>query len=204
MLNIALFGTSADPPTAGHRVILGWLSEHFDQVAVWASDNPFKGHQTPLGHRMTMLGLLIDDLKPTRQNVHLEPQLSQPRTFHTLEIAKAQWPEARFTLVIGSDLVAQLSSWYRSGELLQQVDLLIVPRPGYPLSETALETLRHQGAHVAIADLNSPDTSSTAYRENGEINGLTPHIEDYIHREHLYPWRDAPKEKQPIPQTTRL
>ncbi|MFN6300225.1 MAG: nicotinic acid mononucleotide adenylyltransferase, partial [Microcystis sp.] len=27
MLKIALFGTSADPPTAGHQAILKWLSE---------------------------------------------------------------------------------------------------------------------------------------------------------------------------------
>ena len=58
-MKIALFGTSADPPTAAHQTILQWLSDHYDQVAVWASDNPFKENQTPLSHRMTMLALLI-------------------------------------------------------------------------------------------------------------------------------------------------
>lgn len=42
MTRVALFGTSADPPTVGHQAILRWLSEHYDQVAVWAADNPFK------------------------------------------------------------------------------------------------------------------------------------------------------------------
>lgn len=47
-MNIALFGTSADPPTRGHGKILTWLAQHYDQVAVWAADNPFKQHQASL------------------------------------------------------------------------------------------------------------------------------------------------------------
>lgn len=201
MLNIALFGTSADPPTLGHQVILNWLADHFDWVAVWAADNPFKQQQTPLAHRMAMLGLMIQDLHTPRQNVRLYPELGKPRTFHTLQIAKRYWRNARFTLVIGSDLIAQLPNWYRVDDLLPDVDLLIVPRPGYPLREADLEALRQRGARVAIADLMGPATSSTAYREHGESIGLTPQIEDYIHREHLYPCQEAPPEKQPIPET---
>jgi nicotinate-nucleotide adenylyltransferase len=201
MLNIALFGTSADPPTLGHQVILNWLADRFDWVAVWAADNPFKGQQTPLHHRMAMLGLMIQNLHTLRHNVRLYPELGQSRTFHTLQIAKRHWRNARFTLVIGSDLIAQLPNWYRADDLLQEVDLLIVPRPGYPVRETDLEALRRQGARVEIADLMGPATSSTAYREQGEITGLTPAIADYIHREHLYPCQEAPPEKQPIPET---
>ncbi|MCS6815631.1 MAG: adenylyltransferase/cytidyltransferase family protein, partial [Cyanobacteria bacterium] len=55
MMDIALFGTSADPPTVGHQAILLWLLEHFDYVAVWAADNPFKSHQASLHHRLAML-----------------------------------------------------------------------------------------------------------------------------------------------------
>ncbi len=198
MLHLALFGTSADPPTAGHQAILAWLSQRFDWVAVWAADNPFKGHQTPLPHRMAMLRLLLEDLDLPQQNVQLHPELSQPRTIHTVELAQQQWPQAQLTLVIGSDLGGQITSWYRSADLLRAVNLLIVPRPGYPLSEAGLEALRQQGAQVAIADLMGLETSSTAYRERGEHHGLTPPIEAYIHREHLYPCQDVPREKQAI------
>ena len=61
-MRIALFGTSADPPTAGHQEILQWLSERYDWVAVWAADNPFKSHQTALLHRAAMLQLLITNI----------------------------------------------------------------------------------------------------------------------------------------------
>ncbi len=204
MLNIALFGTSADPPTTGHQAILAWLAMRFDWVAVWAADNPFKGHQTPLLHRMAMLKLLIDDLPLPRHNVQLHPELSQPRTIHTLELAKQRWEQARFTLVIGSDLVEQLPSWYRAEELLREVSLLIVPRPGYPLSEVALGELRHRGAKLAIADLTGPAISSTAYRERKEAHGLTPPIEAYIHREQLYPCPTVPTARPAVPSHSRL
>lgn len=196
MQTIALFGTSADPPTIGHRAILAWLSYRFDGVAVWASDNPFKAHQTPLAHRMAMLRLLIYDLQRSRPNVQCCPDLSQPRTIHTLEIAKRRWSAATFTFVVGSDLVSQLLTWYQIEDVLREVNLLIVPRPGYPLSEAILAELRQRGASMAIADLIGLDISSTAYRDYKDTNGLPAAIKDYIYREHLYECEDASPKKQ--------
>lgn len=198
MLKIALFGTSADPPTAGHQAILNWLSYQFDHVAVWAADNPFKSHQTPLEHRAAMLRLLINDIDPPRQNINLYPELSSPRTITTVECARQWWRYADLTLVIGSDLITQLPTWYRVQELLQQVQLLVIPRPGHSIESVGLEKLRQIGARVAIANLTGPDVSSTAYREEGDAEILTPPIEAYIHREQLYACQDGSKKSLPI------
>lgn len=210
MIKIALFGTSADPPTAGHQAILHWLSQHFDWVAVWAANNPFKSHQTPLEHRSRMLELLIGEITPPQQNIQLYPELSSPRTLETVEKARAMWGLApEFTLVVGSDLVSRqangssqtqysglaIQSWYRVEDLLQRVQLLVVPRPGYPVEEIGLEQLRQLGATVTIADLSAPAVSSTAYREKGDTEALTTTVEEYIHREHLYAWQDAVQSK---------
>lgn len=184
-LTIALFGTSADPPTPGHQVILDWLSYHFDQVAVWAADNPFKHHRTGLNHREAMLRLLIDEMDLPRHNVALYPELSHPKTLTTVERARQRWPQSDFTLVIGSDLVAKISQWYRIDELLAQVRLLVIPRPGYDLAELDLCRLKQQSQGVTIADLMVPAVSSTTYREKGPV-GLPPPIAAYIHQEGLY------------------
>lgn len=191
MLKIALFGTSADPPTVGHQKILSWLSQHFDWVAVWASDNPFKSGQTPLEHRERMLRLLIDDISPHRHNIAVCPELSHRRTVTSVERARLRWPQAEFTLVIGSDLVHQLPQWYRAEELLRQVKLQVVPRRGYPIEEAGIEKLRQMGTEVRVAQLSPPAVSSTAYRENRDTEALTPPVEAYIHREHLYACQDA-------------
>ncbi|MEJ1930259.1 nicotinate-nucleotide adenylyltransferase [Nostoc sp. NIES-2111] len=192
MKKIALFGTSADPPTAGHQTILWWLSERYDWVAVWAADNPFKAHQTLLAHRAAMLRLLIADIDTPRHNIALEQDLSSFRTLETVEKAKLRWgTQTEFTLVIGSDLLSQLPRWYRIEELLQQVQLLIVPRPGYAIDESSLETVQQLGGKIAIASLTGLDVSSTAYRESGDTEALTPPIVAYIHQQHLYKCQDA-------------
>ena len=177
-------------------MILHWLSDRFDRVAIWAADNPFKQHQTPLEHRMKMLELAIDDLHLARQNVQLYPQLSYPRTLHTVEAARKIWDEAALTVVIGADLVAQLLSWHQVEALLSQVELLVVPRPGYHLDESSLAELRQRGAKATIANLTGLNVSSSAYRERGETEGLAPPIEAYIHQEHLYECQHESREKQ--------
>ncbi|AFZ45655.1 nicotinate (nicotinamide) nucleotide adenylyltransferase [Halothece sp. PCC 7418] len=184
---IALFGTSADPPTQGHKKILEWLSYHYDQVMVWAADNPLKSDQTPLEHRMTMLALMIDSLATPQNNVVLNSDLSSPRSLETVQKAEALWgKEVDFTFVIGSDLIPQIPRWYASEELLQRVNLLIVPRPGYPPHEDDLKTLSAMGGNYTVADLDAPPVSSTAYRQNGHSDVVDSSVKQYIQRQQLY------------------
>ncbi len=195
MTKIALFGTSADPPTSGHQAIIKWLSQHFDQVVVWASDNPFKSHQTSLTQRSTMLLVLIQNLDDYQNNIYLHPELSSRHTIETVERARVKWPYSEFTLVVGSDLVKQLPHWYKIEELLQQARLLIVPRPGVAIEEANWQKLMDIGAEIEIAPLEVPNVSSSGYREQRDSRNITPPIKDYIYRERLYQWQDANTEK---------
>ena len=186
MEKIALFGTSADPPTIGHQTILHWLSNYYDRVVVWASDNPFKQHQTPLTDRTQMLGLAIADINLTRNNINLHPELSDRRTLVTVNKAKEKWGEAEFTLVIGSDILTQITGWYRGEELLTQVRLLIVPRLGYTIQEEDLTALKEAGGRFAIASLNAPKVSSSTYRLHKDKNLVIPAVDNYIWQKNLY------------------
>jgi nicotinate-nucleotide adenylyltransferase len=193
-MNIALFGTSADPPTRGHGQILDWLADHFDQVALWASDNPFKVHQASLEQRHAMLQVLREELG--RDNLELYPQLSDRRSLVTVERAHRCWPEADLTLVIGADLVAQLPSWYQVQALLAQVQLLVIPRPGSPLDPAALAQLRDLGAALTIAAMEGLDVSSTAYRDASlDSRVVTPAVGEYIRQAGLYAW--GPRSRLP-------
>ena len=59
---VALFGTSADPPTVGHRAVLAGLLELYPLVCTWASNNPFKQHGAPLEVRAALLAAVVDEL----------------------------------------------------------------------------------------------------------------------------------------------
>ena len=187
MNRIALFGTSADPPTAGHQSIISWLSFHYDQVGVWASNNPFKKHQTSLYHRTAMLRLLIEDIYPYRCNIHLSKSLSHHKSLISIARAKNIWEsQANYTLVIGSDLVKQICEWYHVEKLFSEVSILIVLRSGYVVNKLDLQTLNKLGGKYQIVDLNAPGISSTTYRKYRDKNVLIKSIQDYIIKKQLY------------------
>ena len=60
--SIALFGTSADPPTIGHKKILEELSKIYAFTISYVSNNPQKKHIEDISIRSHLLKTLIDDL----------------------------------------------------------------------------------------------------------------------------------------------
>jgi nicotinate-nucleotide adenylyltransferase len=194
-IQVALFGTSADPPTIAHQEIISWLGSQFARVAVWAADNPFKTHGASLADRSQMLELLIAEIDPSiSHRARVYPDLSSRRTFETLINAQKVWENADFVLVVGADLIAQLPQWYRAAELLAQVKLLIVPRHGNEIAQSSLDRLGELGAQLSIAPLATPAISSTIIRTNHShdradrelIQGVTPAIARYIQQQELY------------------
>ena len=59
---IALFGTSADPPTIGHEKILKELSKIYAFTISYVSNNPKKTHKEKISIRSHLLKTLIEDL----------------------------------------------------------------------------------------------------------------------------------------------
>jgi nicotinate-nucleotide adenylyltransferase len=193
-MNIALFGTSADPPSIGHQQILQWLETHYDRIIVWVSDNPFKSHQAELCDRIAMMELTIAAIQPRALTIALHPEISNPRTVNTVEQAKQIWQDANFTLVIGGDLVQQLPTWYRAQDLLKQVKLLVVPRQGVPIALEHIDRLVNMGTEVAIApdSTSIPNVSSSDYRNNGNSSVIIPTVAAYIQQNSLYAWQTSP------------
>lgn len=161
---IALFGTSADPPSTGHRALLAGLLDHYPQVVTWASSNPFKHHGAPLELRAALLQALVDQLATPR--LRLEQQLSSPRAIETVTQALALWPGAELVFVVGSDLVGQIPRWYQAQQLLGQCRLAVVPRQGWALQEAELEHLRQLGAQVEVLPLAIPASASSLIRHH--------------------------------------
>ncbi len=98
-MKIALFGTSADPPTAAHQAICVWLAQQFDRVAVWASNNPFKQHHSSLGDRQRMLQLLVNHLTPPCDNVQVWSDLSDRRSLISWQRAQNRWGDGQQLII---------------------------------------------------------------------------------------------------------
>lgn len=189
---VALFGTSADPPHKGHRGILAWLTEEFDQVAVWAAVNPYKSDQSPLSDRAEMLRLLIETLPKRSQSGEIEvcQSLSDRYSIHSIARAKQRWPKAKFSFVVGADLISQLPKWYQAKEIFEQVDILVFPRPGYAIDGPALQALREQATVRIARPPYQHNIASSRYRSancNSVPDDLPSVIRDYISQRNLYP-----------------
>lgn len=169
MSAIALFGTSADPPTTGHRALLKGLLALYPRVATWASDNPMKPRQAPLALRIALLEALVKAIDDPR--LELVQELSSPWAIETVRRARARWPDQAVVFVVGSDLVPQMPSWRRAEELLAGLEVAVAPRRGWSLDAAALERLRAMGARLRLLELPVPASASSQARGGA---GLPP------------------------------
>ncbi len=187
LTKIAIFGTSADPPTIAHQRILQWLGQNFDFVAVYASDNPFKHHCANIYDRATMLQLLIDDLDDFKNNIQLCQDIGDRRSLITINKSREKWGiNAEFYLVIGSDLISQILKWYQIEELLSKVTVLIMPRPNLDITKESLKKLENLGGKYQIAKTKLPAISSTKYRQKKDQNIIIESVKNYIKVNNIY------------------
>ena len=182
--SIALFGTSADPPTLGHEALLSELTKIFPKVITWASDNPDKKHQIPLLKRTQLLRILVK--KISHPKLELVQELSSPRTIHTLKKAFQLWPEASFSFVIGSDLAMQVPKWLNAKSILSKVRIAIAMRDGWPISEIKLEEIKNLGGEIEILPFKIPKSSSSKFRERPQKVLVPQEIVPLLLEENLY------------------
>jgi nicotinate-nucleotide adenylyltransferase len=189
--SIALFGTSADPPTLGHEALLSELTKIFPKVITWASDNPDKKHQIPLLKRTQLLRILVK--KISHPKLELVQELSSPRTIHTLKKAFQLWPEASFSFVIGSDLAMQVPKWLNAKSILSKVRIAIAMRDGWPISDVQLAEIKNLGGKIEILPFRIPESSSSKFRERPQKVLVPQELVPLLLEENLYGLADNRK-----------
>lgn len=124
-----------------------------------------------------MCGLLAQMFGPRVTICDMEQRLAAPNyTYETLRALAAAYPDKRWVLAIGADLLPQLPAWHRAESLLAQVDILVLGRTGFA----------QRDATPALPNFSSSDVR-TRLREKRSIFGLVPHVvADYILAQKLY------------------
>ena len=182
--SIALFDTSADPPTLGHEALLSELTKIFPKVITWASDNPDKKHQIPLRKRTQLLRILVK--KISHPKLELVQELSSPRTIHTLKKAFQLWPEANFSFVIGSDLAVQVPKWLNAKSIFNKATIAIAMRDGWPISDQQLEEIKKLGGEIDLLPFHIPKSSSSKFRERPQESLVPQELVPLLLEENLY------------------
>ena len=198
-----IFGGSFDPVHVGHTTILRAAisaARATAAIVLPAYQSPHKTQHpsAEAAHRLAMLKLAFAGM-PEVDISELEISAAHAvYTFDSLQILHAACPDDHLALLIGMDQMRALHRWYRAPDILNEVQLLIVPRvssidnsdiwrelaPHWP--EQSLQILR-----AAILPVPAITVSSTEIRrriaDRQSIAGLVqPDVERYILNHRLY------------------
>jgi nicotinate-nucleotide adenylyltransferase len=182
---IAIVGGTFDPIHLGHLKIISEIAKKFAKVIVIPTGEPWLKAAKPIAtgeQRVAMAQTAVNSLNLADQVQVSAIEVKRPGPSYAIdtvnELSKV-YPEASFTLVLGSDAAQNLHKWHRSDELQKLVEVLVVKRASVEPSQ------------FPEIQIDAPDISSTAIRDkvahSQEIAELVPPtIATFIKEHHLY------------------
>ena len=182
--NIALFGTSADPPTIGHKKILEELSNIYAFTISYVSNNPNKKHKQGISIRSQLLKTLIKDLDNPR--ILFNQEVSSPWAFESIKKCKKIYNLNSLDFVIGSDLIKDIICWKNFDKINQEVSFFIILRDGYPIESNTLKMLEKYNVKFKISSIKIPNISSSKFRLNFNYSNLPKSLIDIVKKNNLY------------------
>ena len=181
---IALFGTSADPPTIGHKKILEELSKIYGFTISYVSNNPQKKHKEDLSIRSHLLETLIKDLDNPK--ILFNQRLSSQWAVESIKKCKKIYEFNNLDFVIGSDLIKDIFSWKNFDKIILEVSFFIILRKGYPIESNTLKMLKTYNVKFKISTIKIPETSSSNFRLNFNCSNLPTSLIDIVKKNNLY------------------
>ena len=182
--SIALFGTSADPPTIGHKKILEELSKIYAFTISYVSNNPQKKHIEDISIRSHLLKTLIDDLDNPK--ILFNQKISSQWAVESIKKCKEIYKFNNLDFVIGSDLIKDIFYWKNFDKIILEVSFFIILREGYPVESNTLKMLETYRVKFKISTIKTPNISSSKFRLNFNCSNLPSSLVDIVKKNNLY------------------
>ena len=182
--SIALFGTSADPPTIGHKKILEELSKIYAFTISYVSNNPQKKHIEDISIRSHLLKTLIDDLDNPK--ILFNQKISSQWAVESIKKCKEIYKFNNLDFVIGSDLIKDIFYWKNFDKIILEVSFFIILREGYPVESNTLKMLEAYRVKFKISTIKTPNISSSKFRLNFNCSNLPSSLIDIVKKNNLY------------------
>ncbi|MBR6220715.1 MAG: nicotinate-nucleotide adenylyltransferase [Clostridia bacterium] len=193
-MKIGILGGTLNPIHNGHiEIALAAMGElGLDRVMLLPSgDPPYKRVRTDKRDRLAMAELaarpyenmFVNDLEVRREGATY--------TVETLTALSVEYPDVRWTYIVGGDTLNKLDSWREFPRIARLCDFATACRPGTDKALTALRAHAISacyGAKVDVLSVSGPEVSSTAIRhrvaEGRDISTLVPAAIDAYIRDH--------------------
>ena len=182
--SIAIFGTSADPPTIGHKKILEELSKIYAFTISYVSNNPHKNHKEDISIRSHLLKTLIEDLNNPK--ILFNQVVSSQWAVESIKKCKRIYELNNLDFVIGSDLIKDIFYWKNFDKITDEVSFLVILREGYPVELNTLKMLETNKVKLKISTIKIPNISSSKLRSNFNYSNLPTSLIDIVKKNNLY------------------
>lgn len=189
MRRVVLYFGSFNPIHKGHVAVAERVLERGLCDEVWfvvSPQNPLKPKAELIDehHRLNMVRLAAEASRyPDRMKV-CDVEFDMPRpsyTIDTLEELGRRWPEVRFAMLVGTDIVGQIERWKRWEEIVSRYKIYVYPRRGYVgAGDARFEALEGEPFE---------DCSSTEVRRalaEGDSDMIAEPVKNYIKEHQLW------------------
>ena len=182
--SIALFGTSADPPTIGHKKILEELSKIYSLTIGYVSNNPNKKHKEDISIRSHLFKTLIEDLDNPK--IVFNQSISSQWAVESIKKCKRIYEYDDLDFVIGSDLLKDIFYWKNFDKITKEVCFFVIIREGYPVDPNTIKMLATYKVKFNISNVKIPNISSSNFRLNFNYSNLPKSLIDIVKKNNLY------------------
>jgi len=182
--SVALFGTSADPPTIGHKKILEELSKIYSLTICYVSNNPKKKHIEDISTRSHLLKTVIEDLDNPK--ILFNQKVSSQWAVESIKKCKEIYKFNNLDFVIGSDLINDIFYWKNFDRIVMEVSFFIILREGYPVESNTFKMLKASKVKFKISTVKIPNISSSKFRLNFNCSNLPTSLIDIVKENNLY------------------
>ncbi len=134
--SVGLFGGTFDPPHAGHLLAATRALKRCELDWVWwmpSPGNPLKSRQpAPMEQRLRQIRELAQH--PRMIAADIEMRLGTRYTIDTLGALQALYPNVRFVLIFGADILGEFHRWRNWRTLANMAPICTLARPKDQLS----------------------------------------------------------------------
>lgn len=187
--SVALFFGSFNPIHNGHLMLARYMLNTLNISEIWlivSPQNPFKidASLADANDRLEMAKLAIDGSSRLKVS-DIEMHLPTPSyTVNTLRALHEQFPETKFSIIMGADNLAGLPNWREAQTIINNHKIYVYPRHDAPLEHIDNE-------NITIVDAPRMEVSSTLLRhwiaDGRSIENYSPAaVVKYIEKRKLY------------------
>jgi len=190
-MNIALFFGSFNPFHLGHLHLGEYLAQNklFDEVWYIVSPcNPLK-NQVDLIDENLRFEMLVGAIQYNSKLKASDIEFTMPipsYTIDTLNLLSNEFPENKFTLLIGSDNALVFDKWKNYKELLVNYNIVVYPRTSYEFSEVSKIYPQMKLINSPIYNISSTQIRTYIKQQKDISNLVHPFVNQFIIENNLY------------------